>query len=116
MPQKGRRVAAKQAKLGQKRRKRKGPSGIPAQPPASGVVQPTTPTAATPAPASASPMTPATPARRAPAYAPAMSAARRVEPRNRPLAYAYVGPEMRRIAIISSVIIAVIVTLSFVLN
>lgn len=108
MPRKGRRVAAKQAQLGQKRKKGRGPSGIPEMPPQNRDGQAATvtrPEAATIAEA-----------RPIPTPAPSVAQTRRVETRNRPLVYSFVGAEIRRIMLLSSVIIAILVTLSFVLD
>ncbi|MCZ6535376.1 MAG: hypothetical protein V3U95_06310 [Dehalococcoidia bacterium] len=109
MPRKGRRVAAKQAQLGQKRKRGRGPSGIPVvMPPQNRDGQAATvtrPEAATIAEA-----------RPIPTSAPSIAQTRRVETRNRPLVYSFVGAEIRRIMLLSSVIIAILVTLSFVLD
>ena len=51
-----------------------------------------------------------------PTSAPSIAQTRRVETRNRPLVYSFVGAEIRRIMLLSSVIIAILVTLSFVLD
>jgi hypothetical protein len=108
MPRKGRRVAAKQAQLGQKRKRGRGPSGIPVTPPQNTdgqAVEVTRPEATTIAEA-----------RPIPTSAPSVAQTRRVETRNRPLVYSFVGPEIRRITLLSGVILAILVALSFVLN
>jgi len=108
MPRKGRRVAAKQAQLGQRRKRGRGPSGIPVIPPENRDGQ--APTVTRPEAAIIAESRPA--ATSSPTAAPT----RRIETRNRPLVYSFVGAEIRRITLLSGVILAILVTLSFVLN
>ena len=97
MPTRGRRIAARQAQLGQKRKKGRGPSGMPSMP------DPEMEEHGLP---SSIPETatfagqPATP--------------RRTE--TRPAAYRYVGSELRRVLLVTCVIIIVLVALSFILD
>ena len=100
MPSRGRRIAARQAQLGQKRKKGRGPSGIPTTPDVDRDDQvlpqtsPVTSTVTEPRPTS--------------------TTARRTEAR--PAVYRYVGSELRRILLLSGVILAVLVALSFVID
>ena len=135
MPGKSRRVAARQSQLkGRKKKQQRGPSGIPsidgtagvAGPrPSAGVAVPTRApevdepdqdmgvasegmaVAGTPAPSRRS--TPAASRAVPEPQAPIASRGRR----DRPAAYQYVGSELRRIAVMSSVVIAAIIALSF---
>ncbi len=112
MPKKSRRVAAKQAELGQrKRRAAKHPSGVEAQVPIAQVGAATrveTPTAAIPTEASAPTPAPDIP---------------RVVPQERPTPAAaprtlnpYVWPEIRRIGIITGLILMILAVLTVLLR
>jgi hypothetical protein len=115
MPDKGRRVASRQAQLGRrKRRQSRGASGAPSDGDATAVAEnqpanrvatqerePTT--AAQDAREVAPPRTAPATLRRSPTRARA----------ERPMAYNYVGPEMRRILILSGVLIVILVVLAF---
>ena len=108
MPGKGRRMASRQAELGRRRRRQnRGAGTAVADPPESAPSPAATLTAAQDSPA------PAAPQPRA-----AVSAAPRSGSRtrfDRPTAYNYVKPEMRRIFIMSGVLLAGLIGLSFVL-
>ena len=129
MPGKSRRVAARQGELSRrKRRAQRGPSGIPGgQPQQDGqqngngvAVAPEAPEvadanpAAQPQPAAATAVAPA-------ARPPTRPAGRETQQREparvrgeRPSAYVYAGAEVRRIAVLSTVVLAALVALSFV--
>ena len=105
----GKKVAARQAQLSKRKKRGRGPSGIPTMTAAQRRTQPvesSQPSAAAEA----------MPTRAAPAAAvtaaPAPQATAAVSARQ-PLVYSYVGNEMRRILILSGVIIVAIVALSF---
>ena len=112
MPDKGRRVAARQAKLSQRRKKQgRAPSGSPTVAPTSAAVeaQPDGRAAAQtqrPAPTPAAP-----PAARQVQASPARTPAQaRTE---RPLTYSYIGTEFRRILILSGLALAIVIVLGF---
>ncbi len=118
MPGKARRVAARQSQLNRKRRKQqRGPSGTPPvvaaqvqvdDPPSDGIAVQPEQTAA-PAPAS----TRATPTAAQPGPASPLRSARvRGE---RPDAYNYVGPEIRRILAMAGVVVVALVILGVLL-
>jgi len=98
MPSRGRRIAARQAQLGQRRRRGRGPSGIPT---ASALGR-----EAQAEPESATTTTALTETR--------LSPVPRTE--SQPMVYRYVGAELRRALILSGVIIAILVALSFLLD
>ena len=106
----GKRVAARQAQLSQRKKRGRGPSGIPIvtaaqrRRQAAPVQQPTAP-GSTPAQAVAAT------AGASPSAQPMAAVSAR-----QPLVYSYVGMELRRILMLSGVIIAVIVVLSIFLN
>lgn len=108
----GKKVAARQAQLSKRKKRGRGPSGIPTMSAAQRRTQPVD----SPQPSAA---TEATSTQAAPAAAvtaaPAPQATAAVSARQ-PLVYSYVGNEMRRILMLSGVIIAAIVVLSFFLN
>ncbi len=105
----GKKVAARQAQLSKRKKRGRGPSGIPTMTAAQRRTQPVD----SPQPSAAAE---AMPSRAAPAAAvtasPAPQATAAVSARQ-PLVYSYVGNEMRRILILSGVIIVAIVALSF---
>ena len=108
----GKKVAAKQAQLSKRKKRGRGPSGIPTMTAAQRRRQPVA--AAQPGGAEAASAQPAatgavTSASAAPQAVAAVTA-------RQPLVYSYVGMEMRRILLLSGVIIAAIVVLSFFLN
>ena len=108
----GKRVAAKQAQLSRRKKKGRGPSGIPTMTAAQRRRQPV-------ASSSASSTTEGTTPQATPATASATSTAPQaatVVTSRQPLVYSYVGKEMRRILILSGVIITAIIVLSFFLN
>ena len=115
MPGKGRRVASRQAQLGRRRRKQnRGPSGAPAAEP--DVKEATRSTASSVATEAKEPA--ATPQN---ARAPVSSRPVAVSPQTRPArgradltsAYQYVMPELRRIGIISGILLVVLIVLAF---
>ncbi len=110
MPGKGRRMASRQAELGRRRRRQnRGVGTAVADPPESAPSPAATLTAAQDSAAPAAPL----PQPRA-----AVSAVPRSGSRtrfDRPTAYNYVKPEMRRIFIMSGVLLAGLIGLSFVL-
>ena len=105
----GKKVAARQAQLSKRKKRGRGPSGIPTMTAAQRRTQPVD----SPQPSASAD---ATPTQTAPAAAvaasPAPQATAAVSARQ-PLVYSYVGNEMRRILILSGVIIVAIVALSF---
>lgn len=114
MPGKARRVAARQSQLNQRRRKQqRGPSGTPPVVPAQVQVddlpsdevaaQPQQPAAPAPASRRASPVAP----QPGPVSQPRSARVRG----ERPDAYNYVGPEIRRILAMASVVVAALVVL-----
>ena len=107
----GKHVAAKQAQLSQRKKRGRGPSGIPTASVAQRRRQPATPAPASVAASAGSEAMPALAA----ASASPQTAAATVTARQ-PLVYSYVGMELRRILLLSGVIIAFIVVLSIFLN
>lgn len=97
MPNRGRRIAARQAQLGQKRKRGRGPSGIPSTADTEmgehGLGH-STPETAT--------------------LAEQTTTTRRTS--TQPAAYRYVGSELRRVLLVSCVIIIVLVALSFIVD
>ena len=113
MPGKGRRVASRQAQLGRRRRKPARPEGGIPSSQASAAVAETQPVDSVDAP----PARPAAPAGVSPEAAPARSVAAAPQrvPRSRaerPTAYNFVGAEVRRILIMSGVLLAVLIVLA----
>ena len=119
MPGKGRRVASRQAQIGRKRR-RQGRSTEAVAGDGPLVAEESAPVA------TAAPEAQAEPQSSAPVSAPqapvqsthAQSSPQRSTPRNRldrPTAYNYVAPEVRRILIMAGVLLAVLIALSFVI-
>ena len=105
----GKKVAARQAQLSKRKKRGRGPSGIPTMTAAQRRTQPVD----SPQPSASAD---AAPAQTAPAAAVAASPAPQatvVVSARQPLVYSYVGNEMRRILILSGVIIVAIVALSF---
>ena len=98
MPNRGRRVAARQAQIGLKRKKSRGPSGIPTEP---------RPNVTNQAP-------PNTNALGTPVTAPRPTPIRRTDPR--PAVYSYIGPEIRRILLLGGIIIAILVALTLIID
>ena len=105
----GKKVAAKQAQLSKRKKRGRGPSGIPTASTAQRRRQPAAADSA-----SWAEMTP-TPNAATTAASPAPRTAAAVISRQ-PLVYSYVGMELRRILMLSGVIIAAIVVLSIFLN
>ena len=108
----GKRVAAKQAQLSRRKKKGRGPSGIPTM---SAAQRRRQPVAASTGASTTEGTTPQTAPATASATSTAPQAAAAVASRQ-PLVYSYVGKEMRRILILSGVIITAIIVLSFFLN
>ena len=113
MAGKSRRVASRQGELGRRRKRtQRGPSGIPV----AAAARPAAATggaAATAEAVAAGGSVPASPAPVASAAAPSRRPGRaRGE---RPAAYNYVGAELRRIGILSGVVLAALIGLAFVL-
>ncbi len=107
----GKHVAAKQAQLSQRKKRGRGPSGIPTASVAQRRRQPVT---TAPVSGAASAGSEAMPALAAASASP-QTAGTTVTARQ-PLVYSYVGMELRRILLLSGVIIAVIIVLSIFLN
>ncbi len=107
----GKKVAAKQAQLSKRKKRGRGPSGIPTMTAAQRRRLPVA--ASQPAGAEAASAQPVATGAASVSVAPQAVVA--VAPRQ-PLVYSYVGKEMRRILILSGIIIASIVVLSFFLN
>ena len=106
----GKHVAAKQAQLSQRKKRGRGPSGIPTASDAQSRRQPVT---AAPVSGAAPPGSEAMPALAAASASPQTAATFTAR---QPLVYSYVGMELRRILMLSGVIIAAIVVLSIFLN
>lgn len=116
MPGKGRRVASRQAQLGRRRkRQNRGPSGVPAAEPevkevassgASNVATEVKEPAASPQSARV-PVSPRPVASASPQTRPGRARA------DVSIAYQYVVPELRRIAILGGILLVVLVVLSF---
>ncbi|MQF69479.1 hypothetical protein FIM12_04005 [SAR202 cluster bacterium AD-804-J14_MRT_500m] len=104
---KGRRLASNQARVGPKRKRGRGPSGVPIEAPQNS----NDPTAEEPGHSDSDVM----PSAYLSPKKPTSSTAHTV-PRSRPTVYRYVNSEIRRILILSSLIVALLLTLSFVLN
>ncbi|MSQ07118.1 MAG: hypothetical protein EXR54_01770 [Dehalococcoidia bacterium] len=116
MPAKGRRVAVRQAEL-RSRKRRTGPAaGDGADTPAAGVATAERATNDSSSQAGDSPV--AAPAPAAVARAPRVARGRgEVRARGQQVsAYAYAGSEMRRIFIVTGVVFAILVTLTFLLK
>ena len=118
MPGKARRVASRQSQLNRRRRKQqRGPSGTPlaapAQveiedgPPDDSAIQPIDTEAPAPAPVRSAPVA---------AQSGATGAVRSARVRGeRPDAYNYVGPEVRRILVMASVVFVALIVIGFLL-
>lgn len=105
----GKKVASRQAQLSKRKKRGRGPSGIPTMTAAQRRTQPVD----SPQPSAAAEAAPGQAAPTASVTAsPAPQATAAVSARQ-PLVYSYVGNEMRRILILSGVIIVAIVALSF---
>ena len=104
----GKKVAARQAQLSKRKKRGRGPSGIPTMSAAQRRTQPVD----SPQPSAATEATSTQAAPAAVTAAPAPEATAAVSARQ-PLVYSYVGNEMRRILILSGIIIVAIVALSF---
>ena len=127
MAGKSRRVASRQGELSRRRkRSQRGPSGIPAQPrveqqngsPVAVAAGAAVDAEATADEAQAAQPAVATAVAPAPRPAPQTAAQPRGQGRTRgerPTAYNYVGSELRRIAALSTVVLAALVALSFVI-
>ena len=109
----GKRVAAKQAQLSRRKKKGRGPSGIPTMTAAQRRRQPVAASAGASTVESAPTQTASATAS---ATSTAPQAAAAAVASRQPLVYSYVGKEMRRILILSGVIITAIIVLSFFLN
>ena len=106
----GKKVAARQAQLSKRKKRGRGPSGIPTMTAAQRRTQPVD----SPQPSAAAEAMPTQPAPTTAAASPApRAAAAAAFSARQPLVYSFVGNEMRRILILSGVIIAAIVVLSF---
>lgn len=116
MPGKDRRVAARQAKLRQRRKKQsRGPSGIPsAGPPLADVGSRTRRGVATEIPEPPAP-SPNTPSSSRPRPEGAWRSPARVRG-EQPITHLYVGPELRRILILTSVILAILIIVTILLR
>jgi len=126
MPAKDRRVAARQARLRQRRKKQsRGPSGTPAAtPPTTDGASQTTRGVATETPSrplakggqgSMSTPAPTTPTTARPSPTGPWRGAARSRP-EQPMSYAYVGRELRRIALLSGAIFIILIVLAIVLQ
>ena len=115
MPDKGRRVASRQAQLGRrKRRQNRGPSGAPSDGATTAIAE--NQPADRVATQEREPTTPTQDARAAAPSRPAPASLRRSPTRaraERPMAYNYIGPELRRILILFGVQIVILVVLAF---
>ncbi len=110
----GKKVAARQAQLSKRKKRGRGPSGIPTM----SAAQRRRQLAESPQPSADSEAIPTQTAPAIPvaaAASPTPNVTSTVSDRQ-PLVYSYVGMEMRRILTLSGVIIAAIVALSFFLN
>ena len=112
MPGKGRRMASRQAELGRRRRRQNRASAAVAAPPA-GPSPNAAPVAETQG-ASDAPAARETPQQQRPAPAPAQPAPGRSRG-DRPAAYNYMVPEVRRISIMAGVLLLGLIALSFVI-
>ncbi len=99
MPSKGKRIASKRSTSNQKRKRTRGPSGIPHQPSVIQAERITT---------DSSPETRMEPKVEQPQLNPTRS-----ESRSRNSVYNFVGPEVRRILALSTTIMTVLVAISF---
>jgi hypothetical protein len=115
MPDKGRRVASRQAQLGRrKRRQSRGASGAPSDGANTAIAENESGNRV--ATQEREPTKTAQDTRDVAAPRPAPATLRRSPTRaraERPMAYNYVGPEMRRILILSGVLIVILVVLAF---
>ena len=118
MPGKARRVASRQSQLNRRRRKQqRGPSGTPLAAPAQVEVEDGSPDDAAIQPIETEAPAPA-PVRSAPvaAQSGATGAVRSARVRGeRPDAYNYVGPEVRRILVMASVVFVALIVIGFLL-
>ena len=117
MPSKGKRVASRQNNL--RRRRSNSGRNAPARPNIPAAAATATAVADGPSPAAAAPAVEPTAAATAPAATPAAARRPAGQPRGRrferPAAYNHVGSELKRIGIFSSVLVVVLVAVSFVL-
>jgi hypothetical protein len=115
MPDKGRRIASRQAQIGRrKRRQNRSPGGPPSDGAATAVAenQPAHPIAVQDRDST----TPAQDTKAAAPSRPAAASLRQSPARaraERPMAYQYVGPELRRILILSGLLIVILVVIAF---
>ena len=109
----GKHVASRQAQLSKRKRKGKGPSGIPTM---SAAQRRRQPVAAAQPSSTGDAATSAAPAMGTAAASPAPQAAAVTMSARQPLVYSYVGKELRRILVLGGVIMVVIVALSFYIN
>ena len=112
MPGKGRRMASRQAELGRRRRRQNRASAAVAAPPAG--PSPNTAHVAGPQEDSSAPVAQETPQQQRPTPAPAPAAPSRSRG-DRPAAYNYMVPEVRRISIMAGVLLVGLIALSFVI-
>lgn len=112
MPGKGRRMASRQAELGRRRRRQNRASAAVAAPPAG--PPPNAAPVAEPQRDSTAPAARETPQQQRPAPAPAQPAPSRSRG-DRPAAYNYMVPEVRRISIMAGVLLVGLIALSFVI-
>ena len=112
MPSRGRKRASRQAQLSQKRRRSR--SGANTRTFDAGPTQPREAAPSTPSVPSATAATPT--AAPAPAQAATPRRQRRQATHNTPMVYRYLGRELRQIGVLASVMVAVLVALSFVLG
>ena len=112
MPGKGRRMASRQAELGRRRRRQNRASAAVAAPPAG--PSPNAAPAAEPQGDSTAPAAREAPQQQRPAPAPAQPAPGRARG-DRPPAYNYMVPEVRRISIMAGVLLVGLIALSFVI-
>ena len=110
----GKHVAAKQAQLSQRKKRGRGPSGIPTASAAQRRRQPVTAAPASGAATAGSEATPVLATASAAASASPQTAGALTA--RQPLVYSYAGMELRRILLLSGVMIAAIVVLSIFLN
>jgi hypothetical protein len=116
MPDKGRRIASRQAQIGRrKRRQNRSPGSAPSDGATTAVAENQGDSriavqdrdSATPPSQDTKAAAPPRPAAASPRQGPARARA------DRPMAYNYVGPELRRILILSGILIVILVVLAF---
>jgi hypothetical protein len=116
MPGKGRRVAVRQAELRGRRRRPGQAPGASASPAGTVAVEDRAAATPTPQPRRPAATAPAAAAPARPSASPRRSSGVRTRARgDQPLAYSYVGAEMRRILIVTGVVLAILAALVFLL-